>query len=245
MTFYKMNGSGNDFIIIDNRLAVIDKQSISKFVETLCRRKFSVGADGLILIETSSREDFKWCFFNSDGSAADMCGNGARCVARLAHMLDICKERLTFETRVGTIEAIVKGTRVQIRMPDPTHLTLDKVIEGAPSLSLINTGVPHAVVIVDDLKNTPVVKIGKLIRYHRAFMPEGTNVNFMIALENNRIAIRTYERGVEDETYSCGTGAIACAMIAAHKYNMKSPVSVQTQSGDDLNIFFQMHEKQL
>ena len=238
-----MNGSGNDFIIIDNHSEIIDKTSISSFVKSLCRRKFSVGADGLILIEPSDREDFKWCFYNSDGSAADMCGNGARCVSRLAHMLNICKERLTFETRVGKIEALVKGSRVQIKMPDPKHLKMDLVIEGVPCLCFIDTGVPHAVVIVDDLDATPIVKIGRLIRNHRVFMPEGTNVNFMVPINNNRIAIRTYERGVEDETYSCGTGAIASALIAAFKYGMKSPVTVQTQSRDDLNIFFQISEK--
>ncbi|MBF0453068.1 MAG: diaminopimelate epimerase [Candidatus Magnetomorum sp.] len=245
VTFYKMNGSGNDFIIIDNRSNIIDKTSVSSFVKALCRRKFSVGADGLILIESSKRFDFKWRFYNSDGSEAEMCGNGARCVSRLAHMLGICGEQLTFNTRVGTIDAVVKDTRVQIAMPNPTHLKLDVVIEGVPSLSRINTGVPHAVVIVDDLENTPVVRMGRLIRNHRAFMPEGTNVNFMLPLRNNHIAIRTYERGVEDETFSCGTGAIASALIAAIKYGMQSPVTVQTHSGDDLNIFFSNEEKRL
>jgi len=237
ITFYKMNGSGNDFIIIDNRSNIVDKKSISSFVATLCKRKFSVGADGLILIESSEKADFKWCFYNSDGSEAEMCGNGSRCVSRLAHMLGICEDHLCFDTRVGIINAIVKGTRVKIAMPDPMNIVLDEEIDGAPSLSRINTGVPHAVIIVDDIENAPVIKMGRIIRNHRAFMPDGTNVNFMRLSSKNQIAIRTYERGVEDETYSCGTGAIASALIAAIKYNMQSPITVQTRSGDDLNIF--------
>jgi len=130
-------------------------------------------------------------------------------------------------------------------MPDPMHIVLDKVIDGTPSLCRINTGVPHAVVFVDDLENTPVVRLGRLIRNHREFMPDGTNVNFMLPLDSNQIAIRTYERGVEDETYSCGTGAIACAIIAAIKYNMHSPVTVQTRSGEDLSIFFKINENRI
>jgi diaminopimelate epimerase len=238
ITFYKMNGSGNDFIIIDNREAIVDKSSITNFVKTLCQRKFSIGADGLILIEPSKRFDFKWRFYNADGSEADMCGNGSRCISRLAHWLGICGDHLSFETRAGIIEAIVKGSHVKIAMPLPTHMKLDEEIEGIPNLSRINTGVPHAVVLVDDLKNTPVVRIGQLIRNHRAFMPDGTNVNFMQPIKNNLAAIRTYERGVEDETYSCGTGAVACALIGAIKYGMQSPLTVKTHSGESLKIFF-------
>jgi diaminopimelate epimerase len=242
MTFYKMNGSGNDFILIDNREDIVDKSTINKFVKNLCQRKFSIGADGLILIEPSSRADFKWRFYNADGSEADMCGNGSRCIARLANRLGICGDHLSFETRVGIIEAIVKGVRVQISMPLPAHMKLDEEIEGIPSLCRINTGVPHAVVIVDDLDSTPVVRLGQLIRNHRAFMPDGTNVNFMRPLENNQIAIRTYERGVEDETYSCGTGAVASALIAAMKYDMQSPLTVQTHGGENLKIFYKKND---
>jgi diaminopimelate epimerase len=238
ITFYKMNGSGNDFIIIDNRENIVDKSSITNFVKKLCQRKFSIGSDGLIFIEPSTRVDFKWRFYNADGSEADMCGNGARCISRLANRLGICGEHLKFETRIGMIEAIVKGSRVQISMPLPSHLKLDEEIDGIPNLSRINTGVPHAIVIVDDLENTPVVRTGALIRNHRAFMPEGTNVNFMRPVDINQAAIRTYERGVEDETYSCGTGAVACALIGAIKFGMQSPVTIQTYGGENLKIFF-------
>jgi diaminopimelate epimerase len=243
ITFYKMNGSGNDFIIIDNRKGIVDNSSIATFVKSLCQRKFSIGADGLILIQPSTRVDFKWRFFNADGSEADMCGNGSRCISRLANQLGICGEHLKFETRVGIIEAIVKGSRVQISMPIPTLIKLDEEIEGIPNLSKINTGVPHAVVIVDDLDNTPVVRIGRLIRNHRAFMPDGTNVNFMQTINSNQTAIRTYERGVEDETYSCGTGAVACALIGAVKFGMQSPLTVQTHGGENLKVFFKKDDK--
>ncbi|ETR69955.1 MAG: diaminopimelate epimerase [Candidatus Magnetoglobus multicellularis str. Araruama] len=242
VTFYKMNGSGNDFIIIDNHKQIIDKSSIVPFVKTLCQRKFSVGADGLILIEPSTRADFKWRFYNADGSEAEMCGNGSRCVSRLAYNLNICGDHLRLETRVGIIEAIVKGTRVKISMPDATHIKLDEEIDGIPSLCRINTGVPHVVVNVDDLENTPVVKIGRLIRNHRAFMPQGTNVNFMVTMNNNQAAIRTYERGVEDETYSCGTGSVACALIGAIKHGFQSPVTVHTHGGEKLKIYFNHHD---
>jgi len=243
ITFYKMNGSGNDFIIIDNRDGIVDKSSITTFVKTLCQRKFSIGADGLILIEPSTRADFKWRFYNADGSEADMCGNGARCISRLANQLGICGEHLSFETRVGILHAIVKEARVQISMPAPKHMKLDDEIEGVPNLCRINTGVPHAVVIVDDLENTPVLRIGQMIRNHRAFMPDGTNVNFMLPMDNSQAVIRTYERGVEDETYSCGTGAVACALIGAIKYRMTSPLTVQTQGGEKLKIFFKKDGK--
>ena len=240
--FYKMSGSGNDFIIIDNREKIIREKGLTSFIKVVCARKYSVGANGLILIEPSKVSDFKWRFFNSDGSIADMCGNGARCVSRYAFVKGISTNEVKFETTRGIIEAEVKENKVKLKMPDPTNLYLNCEIKDSPNLSFIDTGVPHAVVTVDDIENAPVVKLGKKIRFHDAFMPEGTNVNFMQFTDKKGLSIRTYERGVEDETLACGTGAIACALIGASIKKIDSPINVLTWGGETLIIYFDKNE---
>ena len=205
--FFKMSGSGNDFIIIDNREAIIDDKRLGEFIVNACRRKISVGADGLILIEHSNTVDFKWRFYNSDGSRAEMCGNGARCAARFAYLNGLAAENLSFETDAGIVSAEVIADRAKVKMPDPGELNLGFEIElkdGPLTVSRINTGVPHVVIEVDDLQLAEVVQTGREIRYHPAFSPAGTNVNFVARLETGVIAIRTYERGVEDETLASG-----------------------------------------
>lgn len=239
--FFKMSGSGNDFIIIDHRNQFIDERILAHLITGVCRRKLSVGADGFILIENSDRHDFKWRFYNSDGSRAEMCGNGARCAARFARLNGIAGSEVTFETDAGVISAQIKGERVKVNMPDPTDLRLDLTIEleaGSMLVSSVNTGVPHVIVLRDQVDHLEVVNIGREIRYHRDFAPAGTNVNFICQNDRNAIAIRTYERGVEDETLACGTGSIASALVAARKLNMTSPVSIKTRSGEYLTIYF-------
>jgi len=236
-----MSGSGNDFIIIDNREKIIPDENISDFIVGVCRRKMSVGSDGLILIENASGADFKWRFYNSDGSVAEMCGNGARCAARFAMLNRIAGADMTFQTLAGTISAQVRDKLVKINVPNPTDLNLDYPVnlQGGPlTVSSVNTGVPHVVIPVDDIDGAEVFEMGREIRYHEKFAPAGTNVNFMSPRDGGRIAIRTYERGVEDETLACGTGAIAGAIIAALKFNKKSPVDVVTRSGEHLFIYF-------
>jgi diaminopimelate epimerase len=245
--FYKMSGSGNDFIIIDNRDNIIDKNGLSNFIAKVCRRKMSVGADGMILVENTDSADFKWRFFNSDGSVAEMCGNGARCVARFAYLNDIAGSKMTFETLAGIVEAEVIGERVKVKMTDPSELKTGDTIElenGLVSISSINTGVPHVVIVKDSTDDVDIVKIGREIRYHDKFLPAGTNVNFACHIKDNTIAIRTYERGVEDETLACGTGAAASAIVMANIMNMDSPLSVLTRSGEYLNVFFKEKEDQ-
>ncbi|MBW2407966.1 MAG: diaminopimelate epimerase [Deltaproteobacteria bacterium] len=243
--FFKMSGSGNDFIIIDNRNRVVDENGLSNFIAKVCRRKMSVGADGMILIENTHSADFKWRFFNSDGSVAEMCGNGARCVARFAYLNDIAGSNMSFETLAGIVKAEVIGERVKVKMTDPLDLKTDDTIElrnGLISISSINTGVPHVVMVKDGIDDVDIVEIGREIRYHSRFSPAGTNVNFVSRIKDNTITIRTYERGVEDETLACGTGAAASAIVMAHKMKMDSPISVLTRSGGYLNIFFREKE---
>jgi diaminopimelate epimerase len=239
--FYKMSGAGNDFIVIDNRDTVVSEQNLTDFIARLCRRKMSVGADGLILIEPSEKCDFRWRFFNSDGSKAEMCGNGARCAARFAYVNGIAKENLCFETEAGVIRAQVNHDRVKVTMPNPSSLKLEYLLElksGPLTVSSINSGVPHVVVFIDQVEDADVVNLGREIRFHPKFAPAGTNANFVCRGKNNEIAIRTYERGVEDETLACGTGAIAGAIIAACQFKMISPLNVKTRSGEYLTIHF-------
>lgn len=239
--FFKASGSGNDFIIIDNRDKVVDEKNLKTFIEKICRRKMSVGADGLILVEHSDSVDFKWQFFNSDGSRPEMCGNGARCVARFAYLNKIAGSKMSFETIAGIVSAEVKNDRVKIKMMDPADLKIDYTLElknGPLSLSSVNTGVPHVVVVTDSLDDVEVVKLGSEIRFHERYAPSGTNANFICLQKDGTVAIRTYERGVEDETLACGTGAVAAAIVTAFKFEAKSPVKVITKSGGSLYIYY-------
>ncbi len=240
--FVKMSGSGNDFIVIDNRQNVLKKVTdLTSFITGVSRRRMSVGSDGLILVENSANADFKWHFYNSDGSRADMCGNGARCVSRFAFVEGIAGHKMTFESDAGIVSAVVTDDKVKIGLPDPSQLQMDQTIkttQGEISFCSINTGVPHAVISVVEPDRIDVLKLGKEIRNHPHFAPAGTNVNFISPMADTRIALRTYERGVEDETLACGTGAVASALIMAKKSDMASPVTVVPMSGYDLTIYF-------
>lgn len=241
INFLKFSGSGNDFIIIDNREKIVEKNNLPEFIAQVCRRKMSVGADGLILIENTETADFKWRFYNSDGSVAEMCGNGARCAARFAFLNGIAGDKMAFETIAGRVTAIVNQETVKIGMPDPFDLKIDYPLDlsgGSLYLSSINTGVPHAVIIKDSLDELDIIKTGKEIRYHTEYAPAGTNVNFACRLGPDLIGIRTYERGVEDETLACGTGSVAAALVMAAAEGMETPIQVKTKSGGMLVIHF-------
>lgn len=246
--FMKMSGSGNDFILIDHRDPFLKEESLKDFIQKVCRRRTSIGADGLILIERSGKADFKWRFFNADGSEAEMCGNGGRCAARFAFFKGIAGPSLNFETSVGILSAEVNRRRVKLELPKPFGLKIDEIvpIEGRRyTLSSINTGVPHAVLFVEDLDRVDVVHIGRAIRYHPHFSPSGTNVDFIRPQKGPPLSIRTYERGVEDETLACGTGAVASALVAAFKEIVKSPVSIQTRGGEVLTVYFKIEGKEI
>lgn len=241
----KMNGSGNDFILIDHRIRRIDERCFPDVARSLCRRRECVGADGLILIENSTVADFKWRFFNADGTEAEMCGNGGRCAARYALLKGIAGSRPSFETIAGIIHAQVKGRRVVLDLPLPTLAVCDRVVwvgDTSYRLGTINTGVPHAVLMVTDITQAPVVELGRKIRLHQDFLPAGTNVNFVQILDRGHLAVRTYERGVEDETLACGTGSVASALVAAAAGLVASPVEVRTRGGEVLVVAFQTNE---
>ncbi len=241
--FFKMSGHGNDFIVIDN---IDGRISLDwrKHASTWCRRRLSVGADGLLLMEPSERADFRLRIFNSDGSEAEMCGNGARCAAVFASAHKIAGTHMSFETLAGIIGAEVDGDNASIQLTDPKwekkRIELD--IDGETlTLYCVNTGVPHVVLFVTgvtEMSDEEVKRKGSLIRFHRAFEPEGTNVNFVEILEPGRIQIRTYERGVEEETMACGTGATASAIITHFYGDGGNPPFTVTVPGGILEIDF-------
>lgn len=244
--FFKMSGSGNDFILIDDRDKQLSTVNLNEFARKICERKTSVGADGLIVMENSGMADFRWRFFNADGSEAEMCGNGGRCAARLATILGIAKEKLTFETGAGIINAEVKGDIVKLRLTDPLDIKTGYAISfqgRVPEVNSINTGVPHVVCFVDDLESFDVKSCGRIIRYHKSYQPQGTNADFVKVVDRHTIRIRTYERGVEDETLACGTGAVASALISSWRDRTDSPVDVWVKSGEILRIYFEKTKK--
>lgn len=245
LTFSKYSGCGNDFILIDHRSPFLN---VSKeLVLRLCQRQTGIGADGLILLEKSSSQDFKMRIFNADGSEAEMCGNGIRCLGAFLLELGYPKQAYTIETmeRKLSLEFTEKG--IKVAMGDPkdirSHVPLE--IEGQNLLCYtLDTGVPHAVVFVDDVEKVHVVALGQKIRYHTSFLPKGTNANFVEKDSPRQISIRTYERGVEDETLACGTGATASALAAALQWNLKAPITVKTRSQDSLEIDFVKNQDQ-
>ena len=235
-----MNGAGNDFVVIDNR---DDHLSLSPDqIAQLCHRQRGVGADGLILLcESDGGADWIWDFYNADGSNAEMCGNGARCFARYIKRITGGGNEPSFQTDCGIIRANINGESVTVNLTDPQGLAMNKKIStsvGEISVHFLNTGVPQAVLIVDNADQAMVEELGSEIRYHDHFAPAGTNVNFVQILETGHIRIRTFERGV-GETLACGTGVAAGGMIAAHMNDWPSPVNVDVLGGDTLSVAFE------
>jgi diaminopimelate epimerase len=237
-----MHGGGNDFVLMDHRERHIPEAEQNRFAQRVCTPKIGVGADGLILIEDSDRADFRWRFFNADGSEAEMCGNGARCAARFAVMQGIANSRLTFETLAGLIQAEVLNHQIRVALADvgDFRLNLSIPLEGETLAGhFMKVGVPHVVVPVENLEEVPIRQWGREVRFHQMFQPAGTNVNFIRATGPHVLEIRTYERGVEDETLACGTGAVAAALISARLEKVASPVAVHTRGGEILTASFQ------
>jgi diaminopimelate epimerase len=237
--FTKMVASGNDFVVLDNRKRKIT--GLPGLAKKICDRNFGAGADGLIVLEPSKRADFKMRIINSDGSEAEMCGNGARCAALYAKENRLAGKKMRFETLAGVIEAEISGDRIRLKMSDPKDIKLgmDLTIDGrGRSVNFVNTGVPHAVIFTDKIGGLDVKDLGRKVRYHSAFAHRGTNADFVEPQKGNLLKVRTYERGVEDETLACGTGVVASAVIAAAIRGFRSPARCLTKSGEILKVYF-------
>lgn len=237
--FAKMVASGNDFIVAELRAK---NQELRKIAKQVCDRKYGVGADGLLVLEKSRKADVRMRVFNVDGSEAEMCGNGARCAALYMRIKKI-KARIKIETLAGVVDSEVKSNKVRIKLTDPKNLKESLPVNVGKrkiEVNYINTGVPHVVVFVEGLDKIDIVALGRYLRFHRKFVPKGANVNFVEVLDRGSIKIRTYERGVEDETLACGTGSVAAAVITSLKLGKSDAqaVKVLTKSKEVLNIYF-------
>ncbi len=252
MRFYKYHGAGNDFVLVENLNGEIEEEAKPELARTLCHRHFGVGGDGLLLVERSSKADARFRYFNSDGSEAEMCGNGMRCFAK--HLYDfgiVRKERMRIETLAGVIgvrvfqkDGTVEEVEVELGAPRLARKEIPALGEGRflgqrlriageeLEVSAVNTGVPHAVVMVHDLEGVDVLRLGRALRFHKVF-PQGANVNFLEKLGENVFAVRTYERGVEGETLACGTGIAACAAVAVllGEASPEKPVEIRARGG--------------
>ena len=242
--FWKLEGAGNDFLGLDGRTGgfKLKRQQIAD----LCDRRRGVGADGVLVVEKPKVRgaDFRMRYYNSDGGEAEMCGNGARCFALLARAVSGRKGNvLRIQTQAGLVTLQIRGQEVQVSMTEPTKLRLGRklVVAGRKlAVDFLNTGVPHAVLFVRSVRSIDVAKQGRAIRYHSAFAPSGTNVNFVEIGRGNRIHVRTYERGVEGETLACGTGVAASSILSNLRRGLRSPILVTTRGGDHLRVGFSM-----
>lgn len=245
INFHKMVASGNDFIVIDNRRKIV--KDARKLARELCPFHTSVGADGILLLEPSRKAAFKMRIVNSDGSEAEACGNGFRCIALYARQILKLPASFRFESLSGLIDAKVGArNQVQVRLIQPKDLKLGgELIVGGNRLhySFINTGVPHVVIFVEGLEKINVNELGKAVREHADFKPKGTNVNFVQVRTNRSIEVRTFERGVEAETLACGTGSTASAIISGLMGYARQPVAVKTRGGEILTIGFKVRDK--
>ena len=241
LRFTKMNGAGNDFIMIDNRVG--DLQLAAEQISRICDRHRGIGADGVLVLERPRNgADFRMRYYNADGGEAEMCGNGARCFARYASQVAGPVEKLSFETPAGVIGANLEGELVCLRMSEPKDLRLgikiplpDRTLDG----HFVNSGVPHVVIPVEDLESVEIRGIGSAVRFHEFFAPKGANVNFLSRSADRQISIRTYERGVENETLACGTGVVASALVFAAIERVDGPIGVLVRGGNELKVGFE------
>jgi diaminopimelate epimerase len=229
--FFKYHGTGNDFIIIDNRKEIFPKED-QKWIEGICSRRFGIGADGLMLVEHSKISNFKMIYYNSDGKPGSMCGNGGRCIVAFAHYLGIFENQTTFEAIGALYEAKIEDGLVSLKMNDVSEVTSN------PTHYFLDTGSPHHVTFEDNVDEMDVYQQGKKIRYGSPYFEKGTNVNFAEQINDNTFKVRTYERGVENETLSCGTGVTAVA-IASHLSKKSNGNQIELQTlGGNLQVSF-------
>ena len=224
IAFYKYQGTGNDFVMVDNRELLLDRNDVS-FAKKLCDRRFGIGADGLILIENHIDSDFDMVYFNADGTQS-FCGNGSRCAVAFANYLGMIDNETTFHAIDGIHKAIISGDRVELKMGEVSS------IEQGDDYFFIHTGSPHYIEYRENVSTVDIINDAHKIRYNKRFEKEGTNVNYVEKRENNALKMRTYERGVEGETLSCGTGATAVALSGVLKYQLSSPISIHVPGGE-------------
>ncbi len=250
LSFFKMTGAGNDFIMVDNRDLEFTPLLRQEVIEALCDRRFGIGADGLIAAEPAENgADMRMRYYNSDGGEAEMCGNGARCFTAFVNFLtDGELNKLSFETMAGLVYGEMnEDETVTIGLTTPKDLKLNALApsdEVPTDVHFINTGVPHAVAFLDDVSELDVEEMGAFLRYHEAFAPAGTNANFASITGLQSLDLRTYERGVEGETLACGTGLTATALIHALLTDAPSPISVEVASGATLSVDFEREGEQ-
>jgi len=239
VTFHKMHGCGNDFILIDNRSLGIPEPLMAPWARALCPRAFAVGADGLIFLEQTDDTEaaYRWHFFNADGSRAEMCGNASRCAARLAVELGMAPESHTLLTDAGPIRArLLEAARVKVQLTDPRDMALNLALDVAGrslEVHYVDSGVPHAVIFCTDAAAEDISVLGPGLRHHPHFAPRGANANIAQVLDDSHMLLRTFERGVEGETHACGTGAVA-AVFLAHTLGLTGPGVDVTTSGKEV-----------
>ncbi|MFH1622806.1 MAG: diaminopimelate epimerase [Candidatus Omnitrophota bacterium] len=251
INFTKLVASGNDFILWDLRKKAKDT-NLKNVARLLCSRKLGIGADGLLVLEKSRKANVKMRIFNADGSEAEMCGNGARCVAYfISNIKTESRRQIKIDTKAGVLSAVVSRENVKINMTDPKNIKINSTIrikKHSLKFNFINTGVPHVVILCEGIEGIKVSSLGRLVRFHNSFKPAGTNVNFVEPVSADKIKIRTYERGVEEETLACGTGSVASAIIYMLKL-IKSgliknknifKVNVETASSEVLKVNFEI-----
>ena len=246
ISFTKMTGAGNDFVVIDNRSKRI--KNGAKAAKILCDRRWGIGADGLLLIEKSRSASYRMMYYNADGSYGGMCGNGGRCIAFYAVLHKLARRKHSFEALGYVYSVDVRKTEVVLTLKDPQGLQIaNKLALGSETISVnsVDTGSPHVVIPIGNLRelgssleDLDVEKVGREIRYHDDFKANGTNVNFIEKKKDNSLTIRTYERGVESETLACGTGSVASALVASRLWNLRSPINVIPKSGHALRVEF-------
>ncbi len=239
--FFKMSGGGNDFVVIDHRGTRLSE--IESFTRKICTRRLSAGADGLILIESSARATFKMRYLNADGSEADFCANGTRCAARFAFVNVIAPRKMTIETRAGVIAAEVHENQITLSLPPPREFIAERPLTTKSGKTIhgssILIGVPHYVIFLKaDLWAQDIEALGSELRSHAQLQPDGANIDFVVVKDRRSIEVRTWERGVEGETLSCGSGVVASVVTCALFGRVESPVSVLTRGGITLHVSF-------
>lgn len=248
LEFFKMAGGGNDFVVVDHRTGGVDAPE--ELARKICRRRLSVGADGLILIENSTRATFRMRYFNADGSAGDFCANGTRCAARFAFLNVIAPRKMTIETGYSIVPAEIHEQHVRLTIPPPREFAPRKPLRTREGVeiqgSFIMVGVPHYIVFLkDDLWSQTIEPLGRELRHHPELAPRGANVNFVVVRDRSTIEVRTYERGVEAETLSCGSGVVASTSVSALFGRVDAPVAVKTLSGVTLTVDLAMRDGEI